>query len=220
MTPADHTLTGRVAVLGSPGSGKSTFCHGLGRCGVPLFHLDDLYWLPGWQRPSDEEWRRTVALLAADKRWIMDGNHLATVPERLARAEIVVLLDLPVLVCAWQVVRRSIRLRRRGAACDEYLPRGLRPGDPPVRDLWALLRKVLGFRRRELVGMRRMLEGFPGRTIICGSRREVAAAQRELTALLGGCPPVLGAWPSTHGMASCTCGGRTRAAMTTHKEDQ
>ncbi|QNP71081.1 hypothetical protein IAG44_17650 [Streptomyces roseirectus] len=216
MTP----LAGRVAVLGSPGSGKSTFCHGLAGAGIPLFHLDDLYWHPGWRRTPPDEWRRTVAELADGDRWIVDGNHLDTVPERLARAEIVVLLDLPVLVCAWQVVRRSRRLRRgggRGGGGGEYLPRRLRAGDPPVRDLTALLRKVLGFRRRELVELRRLLAGYDGRIVVCRSRRAARRAQRELTALLRARAGAVGPPPE---QTPCTCGGPDGAVVPLSLEDR
>ncbi|MFJ9623204.1 hypothetical protein [Streptomyces sp. NPDC101181] len=219
MTPSGVPVVGRVAVLGSPGSGKSTFCHALARAGVPVFHLDDLYWHPGWQRTPPKEWRRLVRDLAHGERWIVDGNHLDTIPERLARAEIVVLLDLPVLVCAWQVVRRSVRLRRHRGADGEYLPRGLRPADRPVHDLPALLRKVLGFRRRELVAMRRLLAGYEGRIVVCRSRRAVRSAGRELTAALRACPPAPGSRPGAAGPTSCTCGGPRRAAASLPLED-
>ncbi|MFE7277013.1 hypothetical protein [Streptomyces sp. NPDC057623] len=220
MTPSGIPLAGRVAVLGSPGSGKSTFCHALAGTGIPLFHLDDLYWRPGWRRTPPDEWRRLVRDLVSGERWIVDGNHLDTVPERLARAEIVVLLDLPVVVCAWQVVRRSVRLRRHRGADGEYLPRGLRPADPPVRDLPALLRKVLGFRRRELVQMRRLLAGYDGRVVVCRSRRAARTARRELTALLRARPTATGPPPTAADPTPCTCGGPDRAAVSLPLEDR
>jgi hypothetical protein len=54
----------------------------------------------------------------------MDGNYAGTLPLRLGRAGTVVFLDLPPLLCTWQVVRRWI-LRRRGLEPD--LLSGLRP---------------------------------------------------------------------------------------------
>jgi len=39
----------RVVVMGPPGSGKSTLARSLGaRFGLPVFHLDQIYWCPGW----------------------------------------------------------------------------------------------------------------------------------------------------------------------------
>ncbi|AUG78265.1 hypothetical protein CFP65_3472 [Kitasatospora sp. MMS16-BH015] len=204
-------LVGRVAVIGSPGSGKSTFCHALAGAGLPLYHLDDLYWGPGWRRTPEEEWRRKVAGLAAGEQWIVDGNHLATIPERLARAEIAVLLDPPALLCAWRVLRRSLRLRRGGPGSGEYLPSGLDPQDAPVRDLSALLRKVTGFRRRELRAIRLLLAEYPGRVIVCHTGRQARRALADLRPLLAACPPrPVGAAADT-----CSCGSPIAPAPTT-----
>ena len=39
----------RVLVIGNSGSGKSTFARALGdRTGLPVTHIDQLFWLPGW----------------------------------------------------------------------------------------------------------------------------------------------------------------------------
>ena len=39
----------RILVIGSPGAGKSTLSHQLAeRTGLPLHHLDQLFWLSGW----------------------------------------------------------------------------------------------------------------------------------------------------------------------------
>ncbi len=47
----------RVLVLGSGGSGKSTFSTKLAKkTGLPLVHLDRLYWKPGWTMPEKEDW--------------------------------------------------------------------------------------------------------------------------------------------------------------------
>jgi adenylate kinase family enzyme len=48
----------RIAILGCSGAGKSTLARILGhRFGLPVIHLDQHYWRPGWVEPSKEEWR-------------------------------------------------------------------------------------------------------------------------------------------------------------------
>ena len=44
----------RIAIIGSPGVGKSTFARQLGDItGIEVFHLDRLFWKPGWvETPS------------------------------------------------------------------------------------------------------------------------------------------------------------------------
>lgn len=100
----------RVLVIGSGGAGKSTLAVRLGeRLGLPVIHLDALYWRPGWVPTPPDEWDRRVAALGAGDAWVMDGNYGRTLDARLAACDAVVFLDLPRLLCAWRVVRRALR---------------------------------------------------------------------------------------------------------------
>lgn len=100
----------RVLVIGSGGSGKTTFSKALAaRTGLPLIHLDQLFWHPGWVKTPDEEWDRVIRELCARDAWIMDGNYGRTLPMRLAAADTIVFLDLPRLVCTWRILRRQFR---------------------------------------------------------------------------------------------------------------
>jgi adenylate kinase family enzyme len=75
----------RVLVIGSGGAGKSTFATRLAQLtGLPLFHLDALYWKPGWVETPKEVWSRTMGQLIAGARWVMDGNYGGTLEQRLA----------------------------------------------------------------------------------------------------------------------------------------
>ncbi len=46
----------RLAIVGCAGAGKSTLARLLGQIlGLPVFHLDALFWRPGWvETPLDE----------------------------------------------------------------------------------------------------------------------------------------------------------------------
>lgn len=98
----------RVMVVGGPGSGKSTLARDLGaRTGLPVLHLDHIHWAAGWvERPRDLR----AALIMAEQaklRWIIEGNFRATQAHRIARADLVVWLDLPLSLRLWRVVRRQ-----------------------------------------------------------------------------------------------------------------
>jgi hypothetical protein len=78
--------------------------------------------------------------LAAGDRWVMDGNYASTLALRLERADMVVFLDLPPLLCGWRVLSRWALGRLRPAL-------GLPPGLRPKADR-RFLAYVLAFRRR------------------------------------------------------------------------
>lgn len=104
----------RVLVIGSPGAGKSTLSHALAaRTGLPLHHLDKLFWLPGWVERDREEGRAELAEVLAGERWIIDGNYGSTLPMRLSRADTVVWLDYPTWLCLGRAFKRWWQYRGR-----------------------------------------------------------------------------------------------------------
>lgn len=83
-------------VMGSSGTGKSTLARTLGaRLGLPVTHLDALFWQPGWVETPDPEFRAKIAQVAANERWVIDGNYSRHLDLRLPRADAVIWLDLP-----------------------------------------------------------------------------------------------------------------------------
>jgi adenylate kinase family enzyme len=86
----------RVVVLGSGGAGKSRLALALGeRAGLPVVHLDHIFWRPGWTPAPEEEAPSALSKVVAEDRWILDGKFLSRVgSERLQRADTVVFLDL------------------------------------------------------------------------------------------------------------------------------
>ena len=99
----------RILLIGCGGSGKSTFARKLGKAtGLPVVHLDQLYWKPGWTPLSREEFDERLAAELQKPEWIMDGNFDRTIPRRLEFCDAVIFLDLPRLVCLFGVIKRVL----------------------------------------------------------------------------------------------------------------
>jgi adenylate kinase family enzyme len=101
----------RVSVVGSSGSGKTTFAARLAAClGVPHIELDSIFYFgPDWSHLDVETFRARVADATAGDAWVCDGNYSAVRPLVLERADTVVWLDLPLRTCLWRMMGRTTR---------------------------------------------------------------------------------------------------------------
>jgi len=114
MNPVSPARTKRVLVIGSGGSGKTHLARRLGEIlGLPVYHLDRMFWKPGWELSSDAEIRCAIEQVLDNDRWIMDGNYSGTMAMRMARADTIIFLDLPTLACLRGVVARYLKYRKR-----------------------------------------------------------------------------------------------------------
>jgi adenylate kinase family enzyme len=103
----------RISVVGTSGSGKTTFAERLAaRLGIPFIQLDALNWGPNWTPAEVETFRDRVRDAVAADSWVCDGNYSAVRPIVLDRADAVVWLDLPLRTCLWRVIRRTARRAR------------------------------------------------------------------------------------------------------------
>jgi adenylate kinase family enzyme len=106
----------KVAVIGTTGSGKTTFARRLAdRLGVIHIELDALHHGPNWTEAPAEEFRESVAVALAAAGWVADGNYGGKLGDLvLERAELIVWLDPPFHTILRRLWRRTLdRVRNR-----------------------------------------------------------------------------------------------------------
>ncbi len=132
MIQKHHT---KIAIIGNAGSGKTTLSFLLHKkLNIPLYHLDQFYWLPNWERIGMEKFTRIHSGLCTEKKWIIEGPYLKTFSERALHADVIIFLDIPRFTCLWRVVKRA------------YLYHGtVRPGSPAACKEQVLNLKFVSF---------------------------------------------------------------------------
>jgi adenylate kinase family enzyme len=154
----------RVMVIGSPGSGKTTFSVKLAEIlKLPLIHLDKLFWLEGWTERSKDEFDTLLDEALQGERWIIDGNYSRTLRKRLERADTVVYFDLPTRICLFRVIKRVITNRGKTRA-------DMGDGCPERFDL-EFLKYVRNFKKTNRDKILNVLSEFSDKQIIIIKKR-------------------------------------------------
>lgn len=98
----------RIMVLGvSAGVGKSTFAKRLGeKLDIDVYHLDRFYWEPGWQEATLEDFSARQREVVEKDQWIIEGNYRPTYEIRAERADTIIYLELPLMICLFRVLKR------------------------------------------------------------------------------------------------------------------
>ena len=90
----------KVMITGCCGSGKSTLSHKLAdRTGLPLFHLDMIWWRPDESHISQNDFDRILTELTAEERWIIEGDYSRTYEVRLRTCNTLIFLDYDEETC-------------------------------------------------------------------------------------------------------------------------
>lgn len=156
----------RVILLGCGGAGKSTMARQLGEItGLPVVHLDKLYWRENWTPLFNEEFDALQRAELQKECWILDGNFGRTLQWRLDRCDTIIYLDYPRWQCVLGVLKRIFTTYGRtrpdmGPGCKERFD-------------WEFLCWVWNFNRDKRERFYRMIEETKhANVIILRNRKE------------------------------------------------
>lgn len=103
----------KIIIIGCPGSGKSTISFKLEKIlNYPVLHLDKIYHIDNNNHISREELIEKVDTFAKNNdNWIIDGNYISTVEQRIQLADTIILLDIETNICIENAINRSKKER-------------------------------------------------------------------------------------------------------------
>ena len=100
------------------------------RLGWPVIHADRVFWKPGWTDPDNQAYRQEIDRLTVGEGWVFDGVPGRVPDIVLPRADTVIWLEQPAMVCVARTYVRTLRHLGRtrpdmGDSCPERF--SLRP---------------------------------------------------------------------------------------------
>ena len=123
----------RTVIIGNSGSGKTWLARQLGsQLGVPVVHLDEIFWLPGGfdAKRDPAQVSQIISREKAATTWIVEGVYGDLASEFLTAAQTLIWLDLPWPVC-------KLRLEARGSESKSHLNHAQTEGGLKALIAWA-----------------------------------------------------------------------------------
>jgi hypothetical protein len=189
----------RIHIVGTTGSGKSTFAGRLGQLlALPVHDLDTVARVGGGRGPvrTDTERQALLARIIEQPGWITEGVHVGWTESLLEQAQLIVWLDhVSPSVARRRVVLRFLRSAAGEARRRKGRERFLRFRDyaGQVHGLIAHLSSMNGSRGRQpssaaetRAAIVRALEPHRNRVVRCERRADVEAVMSQIAALANG----------------------------------
>jgi len=97
----------KFAIIGLPGSGKSTFGYQLSKAlKIPVHHLDRHMFKPDGKKQDKQAFIAIQQSLLDEEAWIVEGCSFSTFEMRFAKADILIYFDFSRLICFCRMIKR------------------------------------------------------------------------------------------------------------------
>lgn len=99
----------KINVIGTTGSGKSTFSKKLAnKIDCPYIQMDQLFWQPNWVESTDAEFIPKVKDAVSGDYWVLDGNYSRTSDIKWGNSDTIIWLDYSYFRTLLQLFMRTI----------------------------------------------------------------------------------------------------------------
>jgi len=99
----------RINIIGTSGSGKTTFGRELAKIlKIPFLEMDSIFWGPDWHFPPNEEFFPRLKEVLNGNQWVLDGNYTRTMDFKWDCVEAVIWLNFSFPRTVFQAISRAL----------------------------------------------------------------------------------------------------------------
>lgn len=108
-----NTHQKKIALIGLPGSGKSTFASNFGKIlGIPVHHLDRHMFEPDGKKKDKQEFIEIQQAILNEEAWVVEGCSFSTFEMRFAKADVLIYFHYSRLVCFFRLFKRVFNYKK------------------------------------------------------------------------------------------------------------
>lgn len=154
----------RIAILGTPGAGKTYFARKMAqKLGLPLHHFDPLFFDAHWVERDKEAFEKAYHAILSQEKWILEGNGMSYAASRFARADMVVFMTFSRWGCLCRIFTRMIK--------GWFLKRPDLPAGCPEIISWKLLSYTWRYQKKYTSAIKALSAEYPQVRFVHISRR-------------------------------------------------
>lgn len=102
----------KIAIIGGPGTGKSTLAKNLGKqLNLTVYHIDGIHHLKNWVKRDPKERDKIILEKTNEPKWIIDGTYKSTLEIRVQKADLTIFLNYSTMAKVKGILSRYIKIR-------------------------------------------------------------------------------------------------------------
>ena len=153
----------KIAIIGGPGTGKSTLAKNLGKeMKLPVYHIDGIHHLKNWEIRPTQERDAIISEKVKEPKWIIDGTYKATLEERVINADLVIFLDYSTIAKLKGIISRYFK--NKGQEKPEI------PGCKEKRD-WEFIQLTMKWNKTKRKIVKDILDRYKDKKILIFKNR-------------------------------------------------